>query len=286
MRDFRFPNQHFGPILGAVHPIAFHLGRLPIHWYGVMVALGFMAGLWTASRRGLREGVPSEKVLDLGPWLILGAIVGARTLYVISYWNEDFAKHPTEIFMIQKGGLVFYGGLIGASLACIIYARVKKLPLWKFADILAPSIALGYVFGRIGCLMNGCCYGKVCSLPWAIRYPNQSPIWQQHYSLGLAGPDDRSAPVHPTQVYDSLLNLVFYLGLAWLYRHKKFDGQVFGAYLIGYALLRSLVEVFRGDYPQHYLGGWATPAQLVSIGIIIAGALLLLMQSRTTARQS
>jgi phosphatidylglycerol:prolipoprotein diacylglycerol transferase len=272
--------------LCGVHPIAFHLGRLPIHWYGVMVALGFMAGLWTASRRGLREGVPPEKVLDLGPWLILGAIVGARTLYVISYWNEEFAQHPTEIFMIQKGGLVFYGGLIGSSLACIIYAGVKKLPLWKFADILAPSVALGYVFGRIGCLMNGCCYGRVCSLPWAVRYPNQSPIWKQHYEAGLTGFDDRSAPVHPTQVYDSLLNLAFYLGLAWLYRHKKFDGQVFGAYLIGYALLRSFVEVFRGDYPQHYLGGWATPAQLVSVVIILAGIALLLIRSRSAVRQS
>jgi phosphatidylglycerol:prolipoprotein diacylglycerol transferase len=270
-----------------VHPIAFHLGRLPIHWYGVMVALGFMAGLWTASRRGLREGVAAEKVLDLGPWLILGTIVGARTLYVISYWNEEFAQNPTQIFMIQKGGLVFYGGLIGASLACIIYTRVKKLPLWKFADILAPSIALGYVFGRIGCLMNGCCYGKVCQLPWAIRYPNlshQSPIWRQHYDAGLTGFDDRSAPVHPTQVYDSLLNVAFYLGLAWLYRHKKFDGQVFGAYLVGYALLRSFVEIFRGDYPQHYLGGWATPAQLVSVAIIIAGALLLFVQSRLASQ--
>jgi len=263
-----------------VHPIAFHLGRFPIHWYGVMVALGFMAGLWTASRRGLRGGVAAEKILDLGPWLILGAIAGARTLYVISYWREEFADHPMEIFMIQKGGLVFYGGLIGSSLACIIYVRLKKLPLWKFADILAPSVALGYVFGRIGCLLNGCCYGRVCDVPWAIQYPNQSPIWRQHYGLGLVGEYDRSAPVHPTQIYESLLNLLFYTGLVWLYRWKKFDGQVFGAYLVGYALLRSFVEIFRGDYPQRYFGGLATPAHLVSIGILAAGAALLVLLPR------
>jgi phosphatidylglycerol:prolipoprotein diacylglycerol transferase len=268
-----------------VHPIAFHIGRLPIHWYGVMVALGFMAGLWTASRRGLREGVPPEKVLDLGPWLILGAIVGARTLYVISYWREEFADQPMEIFMIQKGGLVFYGGLVGSSLACILYVRWKKLPLWKFADILAPSVALGYVFGRIGCLMNGCCYGRLCDLPWAIRYPNQSPIWKQHFLSGLVGEADRSAPVHPTQIYESLINLVFYLGLVWLYRRKIFDGQVFGTYLVGYALLRSFVEMFRGDYPQHYFGGWATPAHLVSIGILAAGAALLALAPRPAVRR-
>src|SRR5438046_6485809 len=99
-RGFRFPNQSCGPILWPVHLIAFHLGRLPVHWYGVMVALGFMAGLWTASRRGLREGVAPEKVLDLGPWLILGTIVGARTLYVLSYWKEEFAGHPGRILKI------------------------------------------------------------------------------------------------------------------------------------------------------------------------------------------
>src|SRR5438270_12566329 len=107
MWGFRFPNRDFKSKVGLMHPIAFHLGPLPIHWYGVMVALGFMAGLWTASRRGLREGVAAEKVVDLGPWLILGAIVGARTLYVISYWNEEFAKKPLEMFMIQKGGMAF-----------------------------------------------------------------------------------------------------------------------------------------------------------------------------------
>ncbi|HWH68129.1 MAG TPA: prolipoprotein diacylglyceryl transferase, partial [Candidatus Sulfotelmatobacter sp.] len=234
------------------------------HWYGVMVALGFLAGLWTASRRGLREGVPAEKILDLGPWLIVGAIVGARTLYVLSYWREQFADKPlSEIFMVQHGGLVYYGGLMGSCLACILYARLKKVRLWQLADIMAPSVALGYVFGRIGCLMNGCCYGRACTLPWAIHFP--------------VGHETYPNAVHPTQIYDSLLNLGFYLALAWLYRHKKFEGQVFAAYLIGYALLRSLVEAFRGDYPQyqHYLGGWATPAHLVSIGILAVGLVLM-----------
>jgi phosphatidylglycerol:prolipoprotein diacylglycerol transferase len=249
-----------------MHPIAFDLGPLPIHWYGVMVALGFVAGLWTASRRGLRSGVAAESVIDLGPWLIIGAIVGARALYVISYWRESFAGGPVgEIFRVWNGGLVYYGGLVGATLACVWYIRVKKLRLWKVADVLAPSIALGYVFGRIGCLLNGCCYGRACSLPWAIHFPAGNPLNPPTY------------PVHPTQIYDSLLNLGLYAALAWLYRRKKFDGQVFAVYLAGYALLRSFVEMFRGDYPehQHYLGGWATPAHLVSILILVTGLTLL-----------
>jgi phosphatidylglycerol:prolipoprotein diacylglycerol transferase len=257
-----------------VKPIAFQFGSFSIHWYGVMVAIAFLAGLWTASRRASLSHISAEKILDLGPWLIVGSIIGARTLYVITFWREQFAHESfTEIFMVQKGGLVYYGGLIGASLAVILYCRIKKLGLWVMADVLAPSIALGYVFGRIGCLLNGCCYGRQCSLPWAIRFPEGHDT----HPVGLP-----ATPVHPTEIYDSLLSLALYLGLAWLYRRKKFNGQVFGAYLISYSLLRSFVEMFRGDYPvyQHFLGGWATPAQLVSIGILGAGVVLLVVLAR------
>lgn len=245
-----------------MHKIAFQFGSFTVFWYGVLVACGFMAGLWTASRRALRENIHPETIFDLGPWLLAGIIVGARALYVVSYWNESFAREPwTQIFKVRQGGLVFYGGLIGASLACILFARRRQLPLWRLADILAPSIALGYFFGRWGCLMNGCCYGRPTTLPWGIHFP------YGHETYPLA--------VHPTEIYDSLLNLGLYGFLVWLFRHKKFDGQVFAVYLIFYALLRSFVEIFRGDYtPVHYLG-WLTPAQLVSIGVIAAGAVLL-----------
>jgi phosphatidylglycerol:prolipoprotein diacylglycerol transferase len=254
-----------------VHPIAFQLGSLTITWYGVMVATAFLAGLWTASRRGLSSGIPAEKILDLGPWLIVGTILGARALYVFSYWHEQFAGQPLfEVFRVWRGGLVYYGGLMGASLAGILYARLKALPLWRLADVMAPSIALGSVFGRIGCLLNGCCYGRECDLPWAIHFP----AGHQTYPHG----------VHPTQVYDSLLNLVLYLCLAWLYRRKKFDGEIFAAYLIGYALFRSFVEMFRGDYSQYYLGGWATPAQLVSMAILAVGVVLWCVLFKMTPR--
>src|SRR6185295_4209770 len=125
---------------------------------------------------------------------------------------------------------------------------------------LAPSIALGYVFGRFGCLMNGCCYGCPTDLPWAIHFP------PDHATNGVG--------VHPTQIYDSFLNAGLYAGLAWLYRHKRFDGQVFAAYLMTYAVLRALVESLRGDYPVYYLGGWATPAQLISVAIFTVGLIL------------
>ena len=244
-----------------MHKVALQVGGLTIYWYGVLVATGFLCGLWTASRRCLREGVSGETIADLGPWLILGSLVGARLLYVISYWREQFAReHIWEIFMIRHGGLVFYGGLIGASLAVIFYARVKGVALWKLADILAPSIPLGHAFGRLGCLMNGCCYGRPTDLPWGIHYP--------------FGHESGGGAVHPTQIYEAGLNLGLYALLAWFYRHKKFEGQIFALYLLGYSILRAFVETFRGDYRTYYLGGWATPAQLVSAVMLLVGAFL------------
>ncbi len=247
-----------------MHKVALDLGFWIIHWYGVLVAFGFLAGLWTASRRGLRSGLSSEAVLDLGPWLILGAVVGSRVLYVISNWHEFAGKPFFNMFKFWQGGLVFYGGLIGGTLATLLYLRWKKLPILKFADVLAPSIALGAVFGRLGCFMNGCCYGRLCHLPWAVHFPADSP----------PGAEAR----HPTQVYDALLNLALYAGLAWLYRRKRFDGQVFATHLMCYALLRSFVELFRGDYErsQYLFGGWVTPGQFVSAAIFAVGLLLFL----------
>jgi phosphatidylglycerol---prolipoprotein diacylglyceryl transferase len=245
-----------------VHPIALQLGSLTIHWYGVMIALAFLAGLWTATRRARRENIPGERIADLVFWIMLVGMIGARTVYVTTYWSE-FAHQPfLEIFMIQHGGLVYYGSVIGAAVAYFIYIRWKRLPGWKIADILAPSIALGNAIGRIGCLLNGCCYGRACSLPWAIRFPEDNPLHPP------------TTPVHPTEIYDSLLNFALYLGLAWLFRRKKFDGQVFATYLIGYAIFRSLAELFRGDYPPDHIHNGLTSAQLVSIPIFIAGLAL------------
>jgi phosphatidylglycerol:prolipoprotein diacylglycerol transferase len=237
-----------------------------------MVALGFLAGLWTASRRSPRDGIPSDRITDLGPWIIVGAILGARFLYVVSYWDQFSGRPFYEVFMIQHGGLVYYGGLIGAVIAVIVYCVRKNLPMWKAGDVLAPSIALGHVFGRIGCLLNGCCYGRVCSLPWAIHFPPGHETYPQG--------------VHPTEIYESLLNLCLYGALAWLYRRKKYDGQVFATYLVSYALIRSFVELFRGDYPpSQYVWGWVTPAHWVSFGLLAIGLVLLGVLPRPVAKQ-
>ncbi len=260
-----------------MQPIALQVGPLPIYWYGILLAVAVGLGLWSAGRRGIRDNLKPELFYDLGLCLIIGVIVGARSLFVVSYWERDFAAQPFwTVFNIRSGGLVFYGGLIGASLAVLIYSRWKKLQVWKIADALAPSIALGYAIGRIGCLMTGCCYGRECHLPWAIRFP-------VGHETHLAGRD--ALPVHPTQIYDSLMNLVLYIALGALYRRKKFSGQVFAVYLICYAVTRSIVESFRGDYPPQNLHGGLTPAHLVSIGIFAAGIVLFLVLRRRPAAQ-
>jgi phosphatidylglycerol---prolipoprotein diacylglyceryl transferase len=228
-----------------------------------------MVAFMSAGKRAAREGLPTDIVMNLAPWIIIGAIVGARVLYVITFWEEEFAKEPlVEIFKLRRSGLVYYGGLVGASLGTIIYARKNKIHLWRLGDIMAPSIALGHAFGRIGCLMTGCCYGCPTDVPWAIHFP------KDHWTHGVG--------VHPTQIYESALNFLLFFALSWLYRHKKFHGQVFAAYLIAYALLRAVVEVFRGDYDKPFLIGIATPGQTVSIVVMMLGIGIWVMQKKSS----
>lgn len=246
-------------------PVLFEIGTFQLHAFGLFVAMGFMAGTWLAGRRARVAGLDPAAIQDIVfPWLLLGGLIGARILYVISYWDRDFAGHPiTEAFAIWRGGLVFYGGLIGASLAGIVGMRLKKLPLWRTADCLTPGLALGHVFGRLGCLMNGCCFGRTCDLPWAIHYPGD------HATHGHG--------VHPAQLYEAGLNLALCVFLAWWHdRRKTFNGQVFAIYLMAYAVIRTVCELFRGDYSVESApaSGIFTPGQSTSAVIMGAGIAL------------
>lgn len=247
-------------------PILFTVGEFSLHTFGVLVALGFMAGLWVASRNAVKAGFNGEFVYDLAPWLIGGGLLGARLLYVLSYWDRDFAGKPLgEVFAVWRGGLVFYGGLIGATAFTLIRLRMMRQPVWRVADCLAPSIALGHVFGRLGCLANGCCYGSPADVAWAIRYP------RGHETFPLAALTPTA--VHPAQLYEAALNLAYFGVLLWLFRRRRFDGQVFAGYLIGYAFIRTVAELFRGDYSQQSapLAGVFTPGQTTSALILACG---------------
>lgn len=248
-----------------VRPILFQFGPLTIHTFGVLVGLGFVAGFWVAARRARAAGLNPDAIYDLAfPWILVGGLLGARLWYVASYWDRDFAGRPlSEALQIWRGGLVFYGGLVGAFLAATYRIHRLQLPYWKVADALAPGIAIGHVFGRLGCLLNGCCYGRPTTLPWAIQYPK-----------GVIQYDD---PVHPAQLYEGGLDLLLCGALVWLHQRRRFDGQVFGWYLVAYAFIRSIAEYFRGDYdrisePARLI---LTPGQATSVVILLAGLAVL-----------
>lgn len=239
-----------------MHPIAFHIGSFAIHWYGILIAIGFLLGFWTACRRCLHDNLPGEMVADLIPWIVVSALVGSRLLFIWQYSEEFRDTSLVDLINIRNGGLVFHGGLVAAALTVLLYVRWHKLPLWRLADALAPSIALGHAFGRLGCFMNGCCFGTACDLPWAVHFP------EDHYSNGIG--------VHPTQFYESGLNLLLYGALAWQYRRRQFPGQTFALYLIAYGLLRGAIEFLRGDYVVRYFG-WMTVGQVVSLVVVGIG---------------
>ncbi len=238
-----------------MHPILFRLGVLDIHTYGVLVAAGFLVGLWVAARRAPKEGLKPEQISDLGVWLILAGMGGGKLFHIIFFWDEFIRGWREGGIRSLREGFVFYGGFITATLAAIIYTRVKRLPFWKIADVCAPSIALGHAFGRLGCFFNGCCYGKACSLPWAVRFP------ESHLTHGW--------PVHPTQLYEAIGNLAIFGGLSAFYGHKRWHGQVWWLYVLSYGTLRFLVEFTRGDYDTYYLG-------LFTIGHLIAGMMIII----------
>ncbi len=249
-----------------MHPIFIRLGPLDIHTYGVLVALGFVIGLAVAARRARGEGISAEQVSDLGVWLIIAGMLGGKLFHILFFWDDFIAGWRADGVRSLREGFVFYGGFILATVAAAIYARRKQLPLVKLADIFAPSIALGHAFGRMGCFFNGCCYGKACSLPWAVKFPPPHP---------MAG-----IPVHPTEIYEALGNLAIFGGLSLFYRHKRFDGQVWWLYVLSYGLLRLFVECFRGDYDTFYFGV-LTIGQIVAITMIVVASLAIMLTPKT-----
>lgn len=243
-----------------MYPVLLKLGPLTLYSYGLMVALGFLAGILLAAYLARRTGLKPEIMLDIAPFVLVGAIVGARIFYVIEFWRE-FQGNPLEIFMLWRGGLVFYGGLLFAILGLLWAAKLFKLNFWKIMDILAPSTALGYALGRIGCFLNGCCYGIEAQLPWAVTFPK------------LIGAR------HPTQLYASLAGLLICaLLLLVLFKFKKFDGQVLIFGLGLYAIYRFLIEFIRTN-PKYWLN--LTEAQWLSILLVIlAGGLYIKLYRR------
>ena len=242
-----------------MYPTIFQYGDLAIRSYGLMVATGLLAGIWVASREAARVGENKDIIVDMAFYMVIAAIIGARLLYVLLEWDY-FSVHPIEALKIWKGGLVFYGGLIGAIVAGTVYIKKKSMPFWKTADIFAIGIPLGHAFGRVGCFAAGCCYGLATKLPWAVKFTHPESLAPLHVYL------------HPTQLYSSLSNLSIF-GLLFLMRkRKKFEGQLALTYLITYSIARGILETFRGDDRGALILGYLSPAQIIGIVIVVAAA--------------
>jgi len=254
-----------------MHPILFEIGGWPVYSYGVLLALAYLAGLQLAVVRARRAGLDGAKVMDLGIYLIIAALVGAKVM-LIAVDFDHFRAQPRELLSLVRAGGVFYGGLIAAFLTGFWLVRRYQLPVWTTADLIAPGIALGHVVGRFGCLLAGCCYGKPTDVAWAITFRDPVASVNAGTPLGI--------PLHPTQLYDAGAELVILAVLLITERRgKPFAGRTFWLYILLYTISRYVIEIYRGDERGVILG--FSTSQFVSL-IVVPLSLLMLWRLRRT----
>lgn len=238
----------------------FTIFGLQIRSYGLMMAVGFALGIWRAIRVSKkRYGIEPERIYDLALVLLVSGVLGARAVYI---FLNPATENWRDFIAVWQGGLSFHGGLALAMIAGYVYTRIAKLPYWKCGDLVAPSLAIGYAFTRIGCFLNGCCYGCPTSLPWGVKFTDEKN------SLS-------TAPSHPTQIYAFLANLLIFWLLTRLERMNRKPGFVFVSYLGLYSIYRFLVEFLRSGYSAEMWEFGLTQAQGVSILVIVVSAALI-----------
>ena len=259
-----------------MYPELFRIGTFPITTYGIFLAVGMLLALFATSRLAARDGLPRERIYDLGLWVLVGGLVGSKLLMIL-------VEPDVQIFTLDflRSGGVFYGGLIGGFLAVVILVPLYKLPFWKAADAFAPGVALGQAFGRQGCFAAGCCWGKHTDLPWGVHF---TPLGHEYTGVPIVGPDGSDMFLHPTQLYESFIMLAVFGFLVYLHRHKKFDGQILIAYGIIYSIVRFSIEFIRDD-PRGDLFGFTSATGLstsqgVSLIVAIASIIFLIMRLR------
>jgi phosphatidylglycerol:prolipoprotein diacylglycerol transferase len=269
-----------------MYPVLFHLPffglRFPVSGHGAFLSLGLALVIFLAYRQAKHEHEVPGIIVNLMVFELLAGILGARLVYAFTA-RPYFIEHPFEIFMLWKPGLVWYGGFIGAALCLLFYTRLRRLVFFKYADILVPFMAFGHAFGRLGCLLGGCCFGRPTEQPWGIIFPAHSAAAQTHVLDGLIGEGMASLPVHPAQLYEAGSNFSLFLVLLLLGRHKTYHGQVSVGWCVLYPLSRFFIETFRGD---NYRGvGILSTSQYLSIALLVfAGGLYFAL--RTTRRAS
>ncbi len=243
---------------------------LRIYGFGLMLFFAFIGSMQLAARLAKRSKLDPELVYDLAFWLIIGGLIGARGFFVIQY--RERLQSFLDVFKIWEGGIVLYGSLIGASVGFLIYWWRKRFPFRALLDVVAPSVVIGVAIGRIGCFLNGCCFGDTCDLPWAVTFPSGSLPWNDQFADGLIASDAvRSLPVHPTQIYSSIGSLLLTGLLMAYYPIRRRDGEVMALLLVTYPINRFLIERLRDD--EGAIFGGMTVSQNGSIVLLALGML-------------
>ena len=258
-----------------MHPIFFTLGPLTIRWYGVMAAIGFLLATVLITMNRKRADMSENQASTLVFIAIIGGVLGSRITYVVQNWSTQFKDNFFEVFRIDHGGLVFYGGFFLAIAGIIVYCRKSKLDMVRVLDVFTPAIAVGHAMGRIGCFLNGCCFGNVTHSCLGVHYPVGSAAW-----VKFSG-----AAVHPVQLYETCGNILLAVIMFVLLRRTK-RGVPLASYLTLYGILRFSDEFFRGDHSHDQLWlGIFTPAQTVGLLLIPAGICTLIYFARKNGKE-
>lgn len=239
-----------------MHPIICKIGPFTIYSYGLMLALAVITGSWLAARRARIEGIKPDIIFNLSFLAVVSGILGARIFYVIENLGY-YIDNPLEIVMLQHGGLSWFGGMLAGAVAAALYLKDKKLGFYKILDLISPFIALGHSIGRIGCLLNGCCFGKPSF--FGFYFPQQGRI------------------LMPAQAYSSLILLLIFVILRLLQERPHKEGQIFYTYLLLYSLARFFIEFMRGDHQALYL--WLTLFQFISLAVFCLSLFMLICRN-------
>ncbi len=252
-------------------PKLFDLGPLTVYSYGVLLAAAYLGGLQFALVRARQRGLDAARIMDLGIYIIVSALVGAKLLLVVVDLDH-FIQNPGDLMSLVRSGGVFYGGLLLAVAVGLWYVRKHKLPTWQVGDVVAPGIAFGHVVGRFGCFLAGCCYGKPTDLPWGVVFTNPLAAENVGTPLGIH--------LHPTQLYEAGAELVILvLLLAFERKGRPFPGRTFWGYMLVYGISRFIIEIFRGD-PRGMVFDGVSTSQFISLLIVPVSLVMLYRLSR------
>jgi phosphatidylglycerol:prolipoprotein diacylglycerol transferase len=248
--------------------------NLKVFGFGAMVVLAVYAAVSLTAWRARREKLDPQSVYDLAVWLLFGGVIGARLVYVLQY--REAIQSAWDVFKIWQGGIVFYGCILGGLIGSTLFWLRHPFSFRPMADAVAPALAIGLALGRVGCFLNGCCYGDLCDpkqVPWAVRFPAESPPWVDQIRRGLIAPYATSSlPVHPTQLYSALDGFILLGLLSAFFPLRRKDGEVMALLMVTYPITRFLIEYLRDDEAVFVAG--MTISQSISVLVFAAGLLL------------